>query len=440
MFEILFLIPAASLRAICICDSFWFVTARARLKLLTVCQGLALLSAEGLVGSGAGGALAITEHSLQEIHVSAENLGEILMGDSIENSLYDVRTCSRIGLSDLGYLSEYWLHGWLWIERQTDLVYKPDLMNLTCQGKLHHDYIRLRLIETYRNHVDCWAGWKSMHPVHFCAIGHCMMRTCFCVGLQPLHYCILLCLHVFWPNWYASSGQSCIQEHDWQRISGTNRREKQKNRPLWAKSAACRWIGWLTICRQSCTWAMEDSHGVTHCGCIPSWNAGVMCSFLRLHAFISEAMKYQKTRTGAMSCLLVFQYNALWVKIVTAWLHSLLRSLLHSLLNSLQSRRYTNGFPVGLKIDGRPGNRQFTVFKKQPVHDCIGPYWPTLWTSDVKCTTLSVTTSTITSRLGSHLRYNPHQSTASRCLQMPRPLDKHGLALDIPWHPLTSLD
>ena len=28
----------------------------------------------------------------QEIHVSAENLGEILMGDSIENSLYDVRT------------------------------------------------------------------------------------------------------------------------------------------------------------------------------------------------------------------------------------------------------------------------------------------------------------------------------------------------------------
>lgn len=83
------------------------MTARAPLKLLTVCQGLALLSAEGLVGSGAGGALAITEHSLQEIHVSAENLGEILMGDSIENSLYDVRTCSRISLSDLRYLSEY---------------------------------------------------------------------------------------------------------------------------------------------------------------------------------------------------------------------------------------------------------------------------------------------------------------------------------------------
>ena len=82
------------------------MTARAPLKLLTVCQGLALLSAEGLVGSGAGGGPG-TEHSLQEIHVSAENLGEILMGDSIENSLYDVRTCSRISLSNLRYLSEY---------------------------------------------------------------------------------------------------------------------------------------------------------------------------------------------------------------------------------------------------------------------------------------------------------------------------------------------
>ena len=298
---------------------------------------------------------------------------------------------------------------------------------------------RLRLIETYRNHVDCWAGWKSMHPVHFCAIGHCMMRRCFCVGLQPLHYCILLCLHVFWPNWYASSGQSCIQEHDWQRISGTNRREKQKNRPLWAKSAACRWIGWLTICRQSCTWVMEDSDGVTHCGCIPSWNAGVMCSFLRLHAFISEAMKYQKTRTGAMSCLLVFQYNALWVKIVTAWLHSLLRSLLHSLLNSLQKAAGTQmAFPWDWRLmEGREtDNSQFpksSQFTTALAH--IGPHFET---SDVKCTTLSVTTSTITSRLGSHLRYNPHQSTASSCLQMPRPLDKHGLALDIPWHPLTK--
>lgn len=34
--------------------------------------------------------------TVQEIHVSAENLGEILMGDSIENSLYDVRTCAPV--------------------------------------------------------------------------------------------------------------------------------------------------------------------------------------------------------------------------------------------------------------------------------------------------------------------------------------------------------
>ena len=129
----------------------WFVLIRDCSRSFKVAYGLprSCLTVGRRIGwIRSRGALAITEHSLQEIHVSAENLGEILMGDSIENSLYDVRTCSRISLSDLRYLSEYWLHGWLWIERQTDLVYKPDLMNLTCQGKLHHDYDWSKHIET----------------------------------------------------------------------------------------------------------------------------------------------------------------------------------------------------------------------------------------------------------------------------------------------------
>ena len=120
------------------------------------------------------------------------------MGDSIENSLYDVRTwqivdtCRYSVLRHVKYTGSAVKSYKLWVMNPFEI----GLQWLSFTSHFHT-----------LSWLSCTAGWKSMFPVPYCASGRWMRRSCW---IEPIHQsCLCLC-------W----GKGCFQEDDWPRISG----------------------------------------------------------------------------------------------------------------------------------------------------------------------------------------------------------------------------
>ncbi len=217
------------------------------------------------------------------------------------------------------------------------------------------------------------AGWKPTSPVHFCAIGHWVTRIC-----KVCHQLLAVSEPV------NGQGQDYLQENDWPRVSGRPKNLHYCNLKLlkWIcstpfSSGAGELAGGQLTCCADLRFLLGRTLAVDVCLLHSAWAArpGSMDP-MRFMWFVQRLWSIR--RPGRVPCRAPVEG-------------------LNLVPVSLKLLRYTNGFPVGLKIDGRwrmVWEWQLLSCNPRARLDCFL----------LNCDPLTVTMCTITSRLGPDLR------------------------------------